>query len=50
VIKSNLPGPNGKPLPPMKFHLVVVLEKQHGRWLTQEIRPYAFAARPGAAQ
>ena len=40
-------GPDGKPMPDWKHHVVIVMQKQAGAWNFLVARPYAFEPGPG---
>ena len=44
-------GPDGKPMPPLTFHVPALMEKKGKSWMIAEARPYAYLPPPpkGAA-
>lgn len=43
---SGMLSPEGKALPPLKIHLVIICTKKDGKWHPTIARPYAFLQRP----
>jgi len=41
-------GPDGKPLPPITFHVPTLMVKKGKNWLIAEARPYAYLPPPPA--
>jgi uncharacterized protein (TIGR02246 family) len=41
-------GPDGKPLPPMTFHVPALMVKKGKNWMIAEARPYAYLPPPPA--
>ena len=41
-------SPDGKPLPPMTFHVPALLVKKGKNWMIEEARPYAYLPPPPA--
>ena len=45
VTIDELKHPDGSPRPPLKLHLVEVLNRRHDRWKVVSTRPYAFVGK-----
>ena len=43
---SGAKGPDGKPMPPMTFHVPALMEKKGKTWMIAEARPYAYLPMP----
>jgi uncharacterized protein (TIGR02246 family) len=49
---TGMKGPDGKPMPPMTFHVPCLMVKKGKTWMIAEARPYAYLPpppKPGAA-
>lgn len=40
-------GPDGKPMPPLKHHITIVLAKRGGSWWIEAARPVVYSPPPG---